>query len=33
MSLNVEISILERYSEGAKQRQTSLYCPISYDDE
>ena len=32
MSMNVEISILERYSEGAKQRQASLCCPVSYDN-
>ena len=31
MSMNVESSVLERYSEGAKERQESLCCPVSYD--
>ena len=33
MSMNIEISVLERYSEGAKQRQESLCCPVSYDSD
>ena len=32
MSMNVETSVLERYSEGAKQRQASLCCAVSYDN-
>jgi len=31
MNMSVENSVLERYSEGAKQRQESLCCPVSYD--
>jgi ubiquinone/menaquinone biosynthesis C-methylase UbiE len=31
MSMNVESSVLDRYSEGAKERQESLCCPVSYD--
>lgn len=31
MSMNVERSVRERYSEGARERQTSLCCPVSYD--
>jgi ubiquinone/menaquinone biosynthesis C-methylase UbiE len=30
--MNVESSVIERYSEGAKERQESLCCPVSYDD-
>ncbi len=33
MSINVEISVLERYSSGAKERQSALCCPVSYDDD
>lgn len=33
MSMNVEISVLERYSEGARERQESLCCPVSYDND
>ena len=32
MSMNIESSVLERYSEGAKERQESLCCPVSYDN-
>ena len=31
MSMNVEESVLDRYSEGAKEQQASLCCPVSYD--
>lgn len=31
MSMNVENSVRERYSEGAKDRQESLCCPVDYD--
>jgi len=31
MSINIEISVLERYPEDAReQRQESLGCPVSY---
>jgi arsenite methyltransferase len=33
MSMSIEISVLERYSEGARERQESLCCPVSYDTE
>ena len=33
MSMNIEISVLERYSEGARERQESLCCPVSYDTD
>jgi ubiquinone/menaquinone biosynthesis C-methylase UbiE len=33
MSMNIETSVLERYSEGARQRQESLCCPVSYDTD
>jgi ubiquinone/menaquinone biosynthesis C-methylase UbiE len=33
MSVNVEISVLERYSQGARERQPSLCCPVSYDND
>ena len=33
LSMNVEISVLERYSEGARERQESLCCPVSYDTD
>lgn len=32
MSMNVENSVLERYTEGAKERQEALCCPVDYDD-
>jgi len=31
MSMNAKESVLERYSEGARERQESLCCPVSYD--
>ena len=31
MSMNVESSVRERYSEGAHERQESLCCPVDYD--
>src|SRR5210317_346135 len=31
MSMNVEETVLDRYTEGAKQQQTALCCPVSYD--
>jgi arsenite methyltransferase len=31
MSMNVEETVLDRYSEGAKQQQPALCCPVSYD--
>jgi len=33
MSINVEISVRERYSAGARERQESLCCPVSYDTD
>jgi ubiquinone/menaquinone biosynthesis C-methylase UbiE len=33
MSINVEISVRERYSAGAHERQESLCCPVSYDTD
>jgi len=33
MSMNIEVSVLERYSEGARERQESLCCPVSYDTD
>ncbi len=33
MSMNVENSVLERYTEGARERQESLCCPVSYDND
>ena len=33
MSMNIEISVLERYSEGARERQEALCCPVSYDND
>ena len=33
MSMNVETSVLERYTEGARERQESLCCPVSYDSD
>ena len=29
--MNVQASVLERYSEGAKERQAALCCPVNYD--
>ena len=31
MSINVESSVRERYSEGARERQEALCCPVDYD--
>lgn len=31
MSMSVKESVLDRYSEGARERQESLCCPVSYD--
>ena len=31
MSMNVENSVRERYSQGARERQESLCCPVNYD--
>jgi ubiquinone/menaquinone biosynthesis C-methylase UbiE len=31
MAMNAKESVLDRYSEGAKERQESLCCPVSYD--
>jgi len=31
MSMNAKESVLDRYSEGARERQESLCCPVSYD--
>ena len=31
MSMNVEETVLDRYSEGAREQQASLCCPVSYD--
>jgi len=31
MSMNARESVLDRYSEGARERQESLCCPVSYD--
>jgi arsenite methyltransferase len=33
MSINIESSVLIRYSEGARERQESLCCPVSYDED
>jgi len=29
--MNIHTSVLERYSEGAKQREAALCCPVNYD--
>ena len=29
--MNVEVEVLNRYSEGAKAKQAALCCPMSYD--
>lgn len=31
--MNVEIGVLKRYSQGAKERAAELCCPVSYDPE
>ncbi len=31
MTIDVEISVTERYSEGARERQEALCCPVDYD--
>jgi arsenite methyltransferase len=31
MAMNVEVEVLNRYSEGAKAKQAALCCPMSYD--
>lgn len=31
MPMNIERSVRERYSEGARERQAALCCPVSYD--
>ncbi|MGB5442590.1 MAG: methyltransferase domain-containing protein [Gammaproteobacteria bacterium] len=31
MTMNVESSVRERYSEGARERQEALCCPVDYD--
>jgi len=31
MTIDVEITVSERYSEGARERQEALCCPIDYD--
>ncbi|MEN8206285.1 MAG: methyltransferase domain-containing protein [Pseudomonadota bacterium] len=31
--MNIESTVLERYSEGARERQESLCCPVSYDND
>ena len=31
--MNVEHSVLERYSQGAREREESLCCPVDYDRE
>ena len=31
--MNVESAVLDRYSEGAKQRQEALCCPVDYDKQ
>lgn len=33
MSMNVEETVLDRYTEGAKQQQAALCCPVSYDTD
>jgi ubiquinone/menaquinone biosynthesis C-methylase UbiE len=33
MSINVEISVRERYSAGARQREEALCCPVSYNTD
>ena len=30
--MNVEESVLDRYSEGAREQQAALCCPVSCDD-
>ena len=31
MTIDVEITVTERYSEGARERQDALCCPVDYD--
>jgi len=31
MTIDVEITVTERYSEGARERQEALCCPVDYD--
>ena len=33
MAMNVESSVRERYSQGARERQESLCCPVDYDSD
>ena len=33
MTIDVEVTVTERYSEGARERQESLCCPVDYDSE
>jgi ubiquinone/menaquinone biosynthesis C-methylase UbiE len=33
MTIDVEITVTERYSEGARERQDALCCPVDYDSE
>ncbi len=32
MTIDVEITVTERYSEGAQERQEALCCPVDYDN-
>jgi ubiquinone/menaquinone biosynthesis C-methylase UbiE len=31
MTIDIEVTVTERYSEGARERQESLCCPVDYD--
>ena len=31
MTMNIEHSVLERYSQGAQAREEALCCPVEYD--
>jgi ubiquinone/menaquinone biosynthesis C-methylase UbiE len=33
MSIDVDITVTERYSEGARERQEALCCPVDYDSD
>jgi len=33
MSIDVEITVTERYSQGARRREESLCCPVDYNNE
>jgi len=33
MTIDVEITVTERYSEGARERQEALCCPVDYDTD